>query len=309
MKKVSVIGGATIDLKAKSRKKLVPETSNIGSLTTTFGGVAFNIADNLAKLNVPVTLFSIVGDDAYGESIREECRRNNISFNFARPVCGRATAIYAALLDASGELFAGISAMDIFDDITEEAVGEFEPELENSAIVVADTNIPGKSLERLALLCRSKGIPLWIEPTAKDKCHRMLPVLHLADYISPNDEELEVLSDITIITSQDRQKACRKLLDKKVKNIIVTCGETGVFYCSENTWEHIPTGRVSVRDVTGAGDSLVAATIWAMNHGHTAEQSIQFGISAALSTIQVYESVNPELSEKLITKIKEETFL
>ena len=66
---VIAIGGANIDIKAKAERALVPASSNPGAVSFALGGVARNVAHNLARLDVAVALISAVGADAFGRDL------------------------------------------------------------------------------------------------------------------------------------------------------------------------------------------------------------------------------------------------
>lgn len=68
---VLVIGAANFDIKGRMFHPPVLMSSNASAMRTSFGGVARNIAENLARLGMPVTLITAVGDDYAGEDILE----------------------------------------------------------------------------------------------------------------------------------------------------------------------------------------------------------------------------------------------
>jgi pseudouridine kinase len=70
---IVVAGGARVDVKAFSAGALVPATSNAGRARLTFGGVARNVAENLARLGVPVALMAAVGADFFGDALIAHC--------------------------------------------------------------------------------------------------------------------------------------------------------------------------------------------------------------------------------------------
>lgn len=72
MAEVLVVGACAIDLKAVPGTPLVMATSNPGSVTATPGGVARNIAENLARLGTEVRLASRVGRDGFGRLVLVE---------------------------------------------------------------------------------------------------------------------------------------------------------------------------------------------------------------------------------------------
>ena len=66
---VVVVGGANVDVKARSSVRAVARTSNPGSARLSSGGVGRNIAENLARLGTTTHLVSAVGDDPLGDQL------------------------------------------------------------------------------------------------------------------------------------------------------------------------------------------------------------------------------------------------
>src|SRR5689334_495920 len=71
MKKVLIIGGTTYDtvIYLRDLPQPVPQTIHQADFNETLGSTGAGKALNLARLNVPHTLHSIVGDDEYGQRI------------------------------------------------------------------------------------------------------------------------------------------------------------------------------------------------------------------------------------------------
>ena len=65
--KILVIGGTNIDINATSINEIVRKDSNIGNIEISIGGVAKNIAENLARLDLDVSFLTILGNDHYAE--------------------------------------------------------------------------------------------------------------------------------------------------------------------------------------------------------------------------------------------------
>ena len=69
---VLVVGAAGLDTKGRADGPLQPDTSNPGRIRIGVGGVARNVAENLARLGEHAILLSAVGDDRSGLRIREQ---------------------------------------------------------------------------------------------------------------------------------------------------------------------------------------------------------------------------------------------
>lgn len=69
-----IIGGAVVDLVAKSYAALIPHTKNPGYVTQHLGGVGRNIAEVLARLGQDPLFLSAIGNDWYAKMIQMESR-------------------------------------------------------------------------------------------------------------------------------------------------------------------------------------------------------------------------------------------
>jgi len=300
MKRPVVVGGASVDMKARPLGNLLHGTSNIGVVERTTGGVALNISLNLSKLKLSHILITLTGDDADGSYIREACKAARVDTSLVRMVDDGHTAVYQAVMDNSGDLYVGISAMSIFDRLTPAFLSDFEPALADASFIVADTNIPSETLVYLSTICRKDMIPFWVEPTAVDKCGRLLPALSDITYLSPNIEELQELAGASLDTVQDLYEAARDLVEEGVEHVFVTMGAEGVAWVNRDGYQHLPSRTVSVRDVNGAGDAFVSAAIWAILKGLPMEKALTYGNAAALLAIGVHESVCSDLTPELL---------
>lgn len=66
---VVVVGGINCDIIGKSFEKIVPSTSNPGSINISPGGVGRNIAQNLCQLGIKTVMLGSVGKDSFGEGV------------------------------------------------------------------------------------------------------------------------------------------------------------------------------------------------------------------------------------------------
>src|SRR5512139_1903301 len=63
MPSLLAIGSAALDIKARLTRAPLPTTDVPGRITLKPGGVARNIAENLARLEMPIVFAGIMGDD------------------------------------------------------------------------------------------------------------------------------------------------------------------------------------------------------------------------------------------------------
>ena len=68
---IAVVGGVNMDIGAVSDAPLVARDSNPGRVTTSLGGVGRNIAHNLCLLGEQVSMITVLGQDSFAQSVRE----------------------------------------------------------------------------------------------------------------------------------------------------------------------------------------------------------------------------------------------
>jgi pseudouridine kinase len=294
---VSVIGGINLDIKGIPSGTLRHGTSNPGAVYTSSGGVGRNIAHNLALLGIPVVLFGAVGDDAAGKQLIEELRHIGVNTRYIRVVKTQQTGMYLSLLNEHHDLAIGISGMMITDSVDPDYLSRYAAIIQQSHMVVAETNLRTDVLSNLLILCRQTRTPCLVEPVSIEKGFKILDVTGLWKYMTPNMIELNALSQYPVHGIDDLPMACSRL-SQHCRHILVTLGEDGIYsYESvEQTGILYPSCHTHIVDSTGAGDAFVAGFVSGIVRGHTTEESIRIGIVAACSTVQSEYTVNPHLS-------------
>ena len=123
---VVVIGSSSIDVKGKPSHSLEWGMSNFGEVRNMVGGVARNIAENLARLEVPTHLLTAVGMDANGARILKKCEKAGIDCTKSLKLKGERSGSYMALLDHLGNLQAAVNDFGIMDNLTPDYLIEHE---------------------------------------------------------------------------------------------------------------------------------------------------------------------------------------
>ena len=299
---VLVIGSAGIDLVGRASRPLQLGTSNPGRLRLSHGGVARNVAENLARLGTEALLMSAVGDDAQGSQLLDRLRSAGVNVENVLTVPGAATGAYLAVLEQDGGLHLGLDDMGVVAALTPDFLRQRTDLFRHSAVVFLDANLPPQTLAVAIQLARGHRVPVAADPTSASLAGNLAPHLEHLWLIAPNEAEAAVLCPVDVPHADVSQAlaAARHLVSLGVDIAMVTMAEFGVGYASAEGSGHLPALRTEVVDPTGAGDALTAAALFALLNGIPLDEAVRLGLSAAALTLRTPGTVAPDLSLELL---------
>jgi len=294
---VLVIGAANFDIKGRMLHAPVLMSSNASAMRTSFGGVARNIAENLARLGMPVTLLTAVGDDYAGEDILERAAEVGIDVSRALIVEDEVTGTYFAALDERGDLYLGLDDLRVLRHLTPEYLRAHKEAFRACDLVAFDMNLSEATMREAIHLAREYHKPLCVDPTSTVLASRLRPYLSLINIVTPNLAEAEeLLRCAPIRSSAEALQAARQLVAAGVEIAVITQAERGACYATNAESGHFPALRVNIVDTTGAGDALTAMIIFGYLNNLPISDALQLGVRAAALTLRSTETVAPELS-------------
>lgn len=293
-----VVGGANVDMKAQSSAAATPHTSNPGRASMTPGGVGRNIAENLGRLGDRVHLISMVGRDALGAGLLEHTAAAGVRVDHVGRT-DRATGTYTAVLDANGEMLVAIADMAAMEDLGPEQLQSARDVISTAGLLVLDGNLRRDALEYALDVAR--GVRTVVEPVSVPKAAALKESLDARVYaVTPSLDELSALTGLPTRTDRQMRTAARALHDRGVSVVWVTLGERGSLLSTPDETAEIPALPTTVADVTGAGDSMVAAFCHVILDGGTPLEAARLGHAAAAVTIASPHTVRPDLTLRLL---------
>ena len=280
---IYVIGSSNTDMVIKSNSIPKPGETVIGGDFYNFqGGKGANQAVAAAKLGGKVTLICKVGNDSFGNKSIENYQAYNINTKHILKDKKENTGIALIMVDKNGEnsisVASGANSKLMIKD-----VDFLEKELEKNDIVLVQLEIPLVVVEYLITLCNRKNIKLILNPAPFKKIKdEFLKYVHT---ITPNMIEAKSLTKIDVIDTESSKLAAQKLLNKGVKNVLITMGSNGVLFMSKKQMAHLKAKKVKVIDTTAAGDTFNGALASAFSFGMDIIESIEFSNSAAAFSV------------------------
>jgi pseudouridine kinase len=298
--RVVCIGGAGIDRKYRAHRPIEPGTSNPVASAHCFGGVARNVAENLARLGVSTSLVTLVGDDENGRAILRHLEGLGVSTRWCRISRHCGTAEYVAVLEPDGELAVGVADMAIFDGLLPERLGDLWPELPSATWTFADCNLPAPTLLELAARAYRRRFALAVDAVSTAKVMRLPHDLTGIDLLFLNLDEAKAVLAPEAVSFASPEAAASAIVGRGAARVVVTCGAAGLVAADAGGAEWLGPSAAEVVDVTGAGDALIAGTLAGLVRGCSLAQAAQFGMMAAALTIEHPASVRPDLSLAMI---------
>jgi pseudouridine kinase len=295
MARVIVIGGANVDIKGRSSGPYIAGTSNPGHVTHSAGGVGRNIAENLARLGISVSLVTALGEDANGALLRDACDAAGIDLSLA---CASAepTGTYLAVLDDTGEMISAVSDMRAMDALSPELLETRTDSLRQADMLVADCNLPAPCLAWLADFSARQRVRLLIEPVSVAKSRKILSFTREAPLfaITPNAQQLDTLAAGDL----------GRLHALGFANVVLHQGREGAVASDGRSAVAVQSVPVAaVADVTGAGDAAVAGLVCGLLDGLSLPEAAHLGQCAASIKLSSTHSVAEGLSRDSLMRL------
>ncbi len=292
------IGAANLDRKLRSLATLTMGTSNPARQDESFGGVARNIAENLARLGAPVALSTAVGDDVSGRALLAHAQSAGIDTAATLVLPKTCSGTYTAVLDDHGEMLVALADMALYERISPAWLAEQDAHRPLPALTVADLNLPLDTVAHLLLSAREAAAPLVIVAVSQPKMAHLPQDLRGLRLLILNQGELETRIGAPIRSEAEFAAACATVREQGARDVIVTRGSAGVYFTRPGSTQlgTLPALAADIVDVTGAGDAFSAAVCWSLFHGsEDLELACRRGLKLSAMTLECEETVCPWL--------------
>jgi len=323
---VVVVGGANLDIGARSEHALQRGDSTPGTVCWSAGGVARNVAENLARLGHTTRLFSAVGDDLPGHSLLQATRQAGVDVSGCWIVPDATTASYVSVHDASGEEVVAVNDMGVLAHLTPERLQPLAGPLREASALVVDCNLSEAALGGLFahLAHRAHGahpgdVPVFVDAVSASKCPRILPWLARVHTLKLNRLEAQALVGVPLASRDSMEAAARWLHGRGVRRVVLSVGADGLLHseCTEGVvggaWHCDLAGAApdiclgwqaalpaTVCNASGAGDALLAGLVHAHLRGEPLAVAARFASACAALTLTTPSTCHAGLSQACV---------
>lgn len=301
------IGAANIDICGRSAGPIRMGESNPGFTGVSCGGVTRNVLEILSRLGSSVHLITAMGDDVYGDKLRQSCRELSIDCSRSILIEGGTSSNYMAILDDEGEVLVAVANLQILKELGEEKLLPHRDFVRGADAIVCD---PSLSAEGLSYVINhlSGDVPVFCDPVSTKLSAKLLPHIGGCHTLKPNRMELSAMSGIPADSIDNIRRGCDLLLSKGVQRVVVSLGEEGCC-AAYSDGRFIKRALRPVREVSnaaGAGDSLMAGLLYSASCGFSEEESLDYAMACGIAAVMSESTINPNLSDAYIRKILED---
>ncbi len=255
MTRIVVVGSINMDLVTLAPRFAGAGETLLGERFLTLpGGKGANQAVAAARLGAEVALVGALGNDAFGQQLRQGLLAEGIDLSHTRQLddCASGTA---SITVAGGEnQIVVVPAANA--RVTATQVERAHALIARADAVLVQLEIPLPAVEATLRLGQRLGVPVILNPAPAQP----LPPawLRLARCVTPNQHELATLlgADRTDLTAPEDFRA---LMQRAPCPVVLTRGAEGAWYREQGAPIQQPGFRVEAVDSTGAGDTFSAA--------------------------------------------------
>jgi fructokinase len=223
------------------------------------GGSPLNVSVGLQRLDVPTTLHSSFGADAYGVTIAQHLEASGVTVT-PGTIGERPTSVALATIGADGAASYAFAIewdpapLEIAPGSVDAVhVGSIGAALEPGATTVEQALA---ALRPTALISFDPNVRPQLMGSADDALPRVERLVALADVVKASDEDIAWLyPDATVADVSARWLALGPAL------VVVTHGGDGADALSARGLVRVPAQRAEVSDTIGAGDSFMSGLL------------------------------------------------
>ncbi len=284
MKNILVIGSSNTDMVIRVDGLPLPGQTVLGDQFQIFaGGKGANQAIAAQRAGGNVRILTAVGNDDFGKLAMDALVVEGIDTDAIQVIDDVPSGVALILVDHNGENCIAV-ASGANAHITPEVLEAHSQLFSDVGFLLIQLETPMDSVEKAIALSRDNNISVILNPAPA----AALPDAILQDLfcITPNETELEALTEIEIKNVQDAINAAHVLLQRGVQNVVVTLGESGALICNSEGAHHEPAELVNVVDTTGAGDTFNGVFTAMLADGKHQRDAVRLAVKAASLSVQ-----------------------
>ena len=293
---ILVIGATFVDIKGFPFDNYLPTGRNAGKVEYVHGGVARNVVEDIANVELRPTFLSIVDDTPMGDAVIKKLKNHKVNTDYilTRPD-GMGT--WLAVFDNNGDVAGSISKRPNMYPIAELLEEKGDEIFSQCPSVVLEVGLDKEIVKGTLALAKKHHVKTFALVANMSIAAERRDLLQQFDCVICNQQEAGILflDDYDSNSPEEmRDTLAERITAANIPSMVVTMGAEGAVYANLDGEKGIcPARKVQVKDTTGAGDSFCAGVAIGMTYGKTMAESVEIGTTLAASVITSSENVCP----------------
>ena len=285
-----------MDIKGFPHDQYIPEGRNVGHIEYIHGGVARNVAEDIANAELRPTFVSIIDDSPLGTDVAKKLKNHKVNTDY---ILTRRDGMgtWLAVFDNNGDVAGSISKRPNMLHVVELLEQKGDEIFADADAIVVEIDIDKEVIKKAFELAKKYNKKIFALVS------NMSIAVHRRDFIKELDCFICNILEAGILFTDDyigkspeemRDILAEKVKQARIKAMVVTMGADGAVYAEMNGNKGIcPAKKVQVKDTTGAGDAFCAGVAIGLTYGKDMPGAIEIGSSLAASVITSSENVCP----------------
>ncbi len=293
---IVVIGSAFMDVKGFPYDDYLPTGRNAGRVEYVHGGVARNVAEDIANVELRPIYLGIVDDTPLGAAVLEKLRNHKVNCDYMLTIPdGMGT--WLAVFDNNGDVAGSISKRPNMLPITGMLDQKGDEIFQKAESVVLEVDLDKEIIKRVLKLAEKHGTKVYGLVSNMNIAVQRRDFLQSFDCFICNQLEAGQLF-VDDYSEKTPEEMCEILADKieraNIPSMVVTMGGQGAVYADLKGNKGIcPAKKVIVVDTTGAGDAFCSGVVIGLTYGKSMAEAIEIGSTLAASVITSSDNVCP----------------
>ena len=298
---IAVIGTVFVDIKGFPYNTYLPTGRNAGNVEFIHGGVARNVVEDIANLELRPSFVGLVDDNGTGEEVKRKLENHKVDTRYVRSVPD-SMGMWLAVFDNSGDLAGSVSKRPDQKELERLLEEEGDEIFKNADSVVIEIDLGKEIIKRSIALAEKYRKKIFAVVANMTLAAERRDFMKSMDCVICNEEEAGILF-VEDFSDREPEEMENVLFDKitnaNIPSMVVTLGSRGSVYAElSGSRGFVPANPVEVKDTTGAGDAFCAGVAAGLTYGKTLGEAVEIGTRLASSVIMSSENVCPRFLPK-----------
>ncbi len=293
---IVVVGAVMVDIKGYPMCQYIPSGRNVGRVVQVHGGVARNVVEDIANVELKPTFVSVVDKSGISEDVVAKLERHKVDTRFVK-ITENGLGTWLAVFDNYGDVVASVSQRPDLSEIGTMFEEHGDEIVKNADSIVVEVDMESSILKKIFNLAEKYNKKVFAVVSNMTIAMERRDLLKKTDCVVCNIQEAGLLftEDYSGKTPEEMAEIIQKKAELAgISNMIVTMGSQGAVWAQPGGKCGVcPAQNVVVVDTTGCGDAFFAGVAIGLTYGKTLADSCAIGTRLASSVIATKENVSP----------------